>query len=414
MSKISDEFNVRTENAGEVRVTLTRRRVGGNLHYNFWINGEPYRNTCKTPVEREARSKARAAVLAAAGARSGTLTLKQAIADCLATRFPIDVKRKDQPKVKGVSSESSETYLDAKGRLQAFETFSGADTCLDALDLDGAINLVQRFVDHRRKTILIKKVELANGKIEEQQREISGRTIKGDQLVLSRFFAWLIKRRNESGQRVVPFKANPADAELLDMPAVETRVKPHLTDIEIDALIAAGKSSQLWPVIVLCLSGFRPKGACRQTWERLELDQAEPDALVKEKGDERQIPLSPWSAGELLAWKSARDASGRIWPMHHDTAHDEMAKIRKAGGLSKNTTLQACRRTTEYKLYKDGVSPQLAAKIMGHSVQTAERHYVRFHMLNARGAVQGLNFSATPAQKPTQENSTDYVNSYAV
>ena len=56
-------------------------------------------------------------------------------------------------------------------------------------------------------------------------------------------------------------------------------------------------------------------------------------------------------------------------------------------------TLQALRRTCEERLWKAGVSPQLAALILNHRVSTAERHYVDLRTLNATDAVQHLEWT---------------------
>lgn len=60
-----------------------------------------------------------------------------------------------------------------------------------------------------------------------------------------------------------------------------------------------------------------------------------------------------------------------VYPHHIELAHKELRLLRQAHGLPDSLTFGALRRLTYFRLYKAGVNPQLAARIMGNSVEIA-------------------------------------------
>ena len=354
-------------------------------HYVFYYNGKRHRGSTGKIEHADAIVFAHAEAEKVRDFKphpAGGLTLSAAIAKSLATRWPVEQAKDDAGE-----TVSNESYSDAKGRLTAFSESTG-ETSLSSLDFDGFTHMVQAYLDKRRAA------------------EMSGRTIKNDQLVISAFFSWLMKAKDEHGKRLVPqLKSNPAQKDLLTLPPAESVKLPDLNDVERKALIKAARGTELWPVVVLCLgAGFRPKGACVSPWSKFDLERG--TFTVMEKNVERVVPLSDWTWKELKTWTASHSidtASQTVWPYHHDTAHDQLAKLRTKHGLSARTTLQALRRTADTLLYAAGVNPQEAAGIMGHTIQTAERHYVRA-MATDRVKVQALDFtekdSAQPHKKP--------------
>lgn len=342
-------------------------------HYVFWYDGKRQRGSTGKLDWAEAKTVAVAEAEKVRDTKpqsTGGFTLKQAINSSLAQRWPIE-----HAAAEAGETVENESYMDAKGRLNGWSSFVGEDTSLGGLEFDAYTHLVQRYIDKRK----------ANG--------MKGRTIKNDQLVISNFFTSMMKLKTEDGKKVFPqLVHNPAAHNLLTMPEAETRKLPSLGNEEQKALIKAARGSELWPVIVLCLgAGFRPKGACRSPWSKFDLEQGV--FTVTEKGEERHVPLSDWTWKELKTWTASHrpaSASQTVWPYHHDTAHDVLEKLRTAHGLSARTTLQALRRTADTLLYAAGVNPQEAARIMGHTVQTAERRYVAFKAVD-RATVQALN-----------------------
>jgi hypothetical protein len=69
-----------------------------------------------------------------------------------------------------------------------------------------------------------------------------------------------------------------------------------------------------------------------------------------------------------------------------------MGKVKRAPGCA-HVTLQGLRRTFLHRLFEKDVSPQLAAKLAGNSVQTIQKHYVNMETMDARHVVNVLDFA---------------------
>jgi len=150
------------------------------------------------------------------------------------------------------------------------------------------------------------------------------------------------------------------------------------------------KAQRVFPVLILMQSGFRPAGCERICWN--DFDWQRKTVRTSEKNLERAIPLSNWASRELAAWKRkhAKHDTHRVYPHHIELAHKELRLLRQAHGLPDSLTFGALRRLTYFRLYKAGVNPQLAARIMGNSVEIAMRHYISLETLNAHKAVRAL------------------------
>ena len=217
-------------------------------HYVFYYNGKRHRGSTGKFEHADAKTVAQTEAEKIRDFKphpAGGLTLGAAIAKSIATRWPVEQVRADAGE-----TVNNESYSDAKGRLTAFSDSTGENTSLSSLDFDGFTHMIQAYVDKRR----------ADG--------MSGRTIKNDQLVISAFFTWLMKAKDEHGKRLVPqLRSNPAQKDLLTLPPAESVKLPDLNDVERKALIKVARGTELWPVIVLCLgAGFRH---CSVSWRRL-------------------------------------------------------------------------------------------------------------------------------------------------
>ena len=354
-------FSFLTNSACTVRIALERPPKAAAIYYRFTLYGRRHYKTTKTLDARQARRIAEGAANQAAVHGPGH-SISVLVQQYLAVRWP------------GGTDSENDSGSDARCRLQGFVEYSGQIVCLSS-DAGAMTDLIQRYVDKR----------LAD--------RLEGQTIKNDQTVLSAFFAWC-KRKFRLWQY------NPATAENLTLPKVTKRDREPLAYDSIVALLDVARDSELYPVLVLLLCGCRPRGAMRLTWEDIDLTHR----LVKptEKRVERVIPLGAWACAELfpLHWIS----TGKIWRYHHDTAHDELARIRKAHGLPKTLTLQALRRACEMQLWDSDVSPQRSAKIMGHSVVTAEKHYIKLAAMRAHQAAEHLDWSPKPSENSSEES----------
>jgi len=250
----------------------------------------------------------------------------------------------------------------------------------------GARSLVQKFIDQRKRD------------------GVSAQTIHNDRVVIHGLYAWLMQRE------LVAWNENPAHTskkqKKLDTPVVEHRISTPLTADEARGVVEAARENSAFPSIVLCLSGLRPRGTSRVRWSDVDLFKRTITTFEKSKG--RTIPLSLWAVKELAAWKATRPPASEddLIVSSHSWLYKWMHKITKA---HPGVTLQALRRAFLRKLYEDGVSPQLAAKLAGNSVTTIAKHYVSLETLDAHAVVDTLDFGhpqATPPQKPPQKNQT--------
>jgi integrase len=155
----------------------------------------------------------------------------------------------------------------------------------------------------------------------------------------------------------------------------------------------------IYPVIVLMCSGLRTVGCTRLQWKDLELNGQKPLVRVPlEKGLKRTVPLSQWAAEKLAAWKLKHPPKSdhfRVYPGDSNNAGRDLRTLR---GTNNKLTFGAMRRMASTRLYQAGVTPQLAAKIMGHSVRVALQHYVQMEAMNAHAAVQALDYATQPPQ----------------
>lgn len=346
----------------DVRVVLFRR--GQIIYYRFWWKGKRYRESTEKSIEREAREVARQEVerVAEVSIPVVSRTLKQCVDESIETRWP---------------SKEGRSYRDALNRLAAFQEFAKPDTIITAKSFDAVVSLVQRFCDKRRAD------------------KVSAQTIHNERTILSTFFTWMIKRK------WVGWANNPAAKNFLDVQKIEKTIATPLTVDELDAALEKARPTQAYPAIILCLgAGLRPVGPTRIKWT--DIDFTERRLIIVEKKKPRVIPISQWVVFELQRWRCGRIFSDDDFVISTQSVLYKWLKlIRKPG---ERFQLQAARRAFLFKLFSLGVKPQLAAKLAGNSVQTIEKHYLDLQTLDAKNVVDLLDFSATPAQKPTQGN----------
>lgn len=338
-------------------------------HYVFFHNGKRYRGSTGKIDQSEAEGVARSAaekVRDTVHHSAAALTLSAAIEECLLTRFP-DPQPEDR------------SYRDARNRLDAFAACVGKDTALSVLDVDAATALVQKYIDKRRAD------------------KISAQTIQNDRVVISKFFAWLMQRKRVNWQR------NPAHKSQLDTPKVARVAAPPVSDDAAMKLLKAARQSPAFPAIVLCLSGMRPRGASRITWKDVDLDTG--TIRPNEKGRERIIPLSDWAKGELKKWRASHPPHDESEPVisSHSALYKWMKSVKTSAGFEKGVSLQALRRTFLHRLFSAGVSPQVAAKLAGNSVQTIQKHYVDIGTMNANEAANVIDFSHRLTKRLTKK-----------
>ena len=360
--------------AGDVDYTLSRRKHGGNWHYVFWWKGVRYRESCGTTDHAAAKAIAERTILNAQRETScavptAAATLEKALWIFLDGRWPQrETRHRDRH------------YQDCLNRLDQFRHFAGDKLAFTSLSIDDARRLIQQYIDHRRG-----------------QGKAPG-TLHNDQKVLSAFCGWMMKRH------ATRWTANPADKKALDLPRQHVTPKPAALQDDVEMLLENAKNQSVYAVLVLMCSGLRPVGVTRLRWTDIHLGE-KPTVRVVEKSVTRIVPLSEWAREKLAAYKLRRppaDQEAKVFPFSSNYAG---ARIRALRGSS-TITLYALRRMAYTRLYQAGVSPQLAAKIMGNSVRVALRHYVDLEAMNAHEAVKALDFEKPP-QKPPHDTLTD-------
>lgn len=352
--RLSNAFLIELDNQ-RIRVVLERRKTGGPYHARWWHRGKLYWRSTKCHQERDAKAKSRTLLVEVIGIKRRPLTLAQAIADCIASRWP------DEAAMQAHYSH----YSVSKIQLEKFRDFEHPDLNLAALPFEDAIQLVQRFIDSRRA---------------------APQTIVGEQKVISRLFSWLIKKR------LVTWPANPAFVRFLELPRAHHAPRPPVSPADLKVLIVEAKKSAIWPAVLLCLAaGLRPVGTLRIM--RKDIDLVGARLTVTEKGRERQVPLNKWVVAELRAWLAIHPGAMLV-DYTRNSLYSHVKKIRDDNGLRPEVTLQGCRRTFISLCMDGGVSAEMVASIAGNSVAVIEKHYKDLRTMNATEAVKHLDLSA--------------------
>jgi len=253
-------------------------------------------------------------------------------------------------------------YVENSHLLKAF-MFITDDYNVEELLFDQAVDLVQVFVEYR------------------QLKGLAASSIDNGRRALSAFFTW------SGRKRLLPFGGNPAHRKNINMPALVTRCRRPVGQLDLVRLLALARETSIYPHILLCIAvGLRRVGASRVRSEHIDLEER--TLIVFEKRRERIVPLSEWFVRELKAYLERQP-----WQYFHpDTIGHRFQELRDAAGLPSHVTLQALRRTFLKKLFDAGVAPQLAASLAGNSIEVIQKHYVELETLNARSVVDVIRF----------------------
>lgn len=349
-----------------VRVQLYRRTPEGPFHATFFWRGKRHRISTDHHVEREARAAAKLAVQKASEEiqhnNANTLPLSKAVELFLNECWP---------------ERTGSTHRNIEGRINRFVLTVGADIDLVTTGFDPLIEIIQNYL---------------NGRVKAKK---TARTVVNEKLVLSRFFTWLSKRQ----PRLVPWRGNPASSAYLNIPQPQASARPPLPPAIQRRLIEATEGTVIWPMVVLCLgAGMRPIEAFRSHWDQIDIEQGLGPARAKRKA--RLVPLCPSLRTYLAGYRRPGEP---VWAGNFDRPHQILADIRTQAGLPKDVTFQAMRRTAAVRIARE-VDTMTYAMILGHSLATAEKHYLEAKalMLNDPLHPDAWPFSARPPQKAPQ------------
>jgi integrase len=344
------------------RIAVHLRRRGALWHADFHRAGLRRRLALKTPDAREARRLAETRILADLQPDSAPWTLAAAVARYLAECWP------------DPSSSAHPTARDHRYRLALF---AGAAPAGLSLTNPAAVRLsVAEFLRTRAA-------------------KVAAQTVVNDQRVLSRFCRWVM----QSGLGL-DWPYNPAAAERQKIPRILRRPGPAADPADVAALLEdlRARRHELWPVVVLALSGARRCGACRARWSDLKADRK---LHLVEKGRPHVPPLGEWAWRQLSAARGqplpVADAS-TIWP-YSPNALTHALKRESARALGHSVSWSQLRRAVESRLDEAAAEVRAAAEVMGHSVAVADRHYRQGGTPQAAAAADRLDWSAPAARK---------------
>lgn len=359
-----DAENLAVEtDAGAVRVRLYWHPRGASWYYRFWMRGKQHHAATGADILSKARVAAIQAVRKAerAAGDGSPLTVAGAIDLSLLARWP-------------KSETLDRSYTGAKNRLKQFERYADGDTDLSSLSLDETIDLVQAYLRHRQKA------------------GVAATTIRNDQLALSGFFAWLIREQRAR----IGYRVNPASRKLLTLPRHVQRAQPPLSSAVQLAVLKAARGHETWPAVVLALgAGLRGIEIARLRWHDVDGDLKL--ARVGAKNKERLVPLPGRVLAELAALKKA--GWPKPWRMGSHSMHDELSSLRASRGLPDAVTMQALRRSAAFRLSRE-LSPLDYARVLGHTLNVAQRHYLAFGSYGAAAAGNVLAPADWPETEP--------------
>jgi integrase len=348
-------------------------------HYTFWRDGKRHRGSTGKLDHAEAVAVARGAaekVMTTVQHSATALTIAQAVEAYKNTRWPEGERA------------GNRTYQDFKSRLAALVAWTG-DTALSTMDAEEARKLTQRYINNR------------------SAKGASGQTLLNDRLVLSRFFASLIK------DGTVAWTFNPAAHDRLTLKRIDRHDPKQVTDKDLETLLREAKGRAVYPLIVLCLgAGLRPAEASRVAWRDINFDTGTITVFGKSRG--RTPIMSAWIRSELEALQTASpdaDTASRLFPHNSFTAFDWFADVRKAAKLPDDVSLQSLRRAAARRSAPRMTMMQYAA-YFGHSLAVAQRHYIGYG-LDGQGNtvnVSGLDFSDISKKASAPPNKAPHKN----
>lgn len=343
--------------AGEVMVTLEQPPKGAAWYYRFILDGKRVYKTTGEEAPSKAESIARVAVKD--HAQKGTVVKTHSLGD-LVSQYLEECKGR----------HAASTNFERTRHLTAFQNQYGAHLPQSE---EAATTLVQKYISKASSNF-----EYRKGRI-----------------VLSGFFSWMMQKR------LMPWRVNPAAANFFERRPIPRKIRPVIEEHELRKLFHAAKATQVYPAIILVLSGLRPVSLDRVAWDSITWEP--PRIRTEEKGNQRLQALSAWAAGELKEWKAAN--ADKPLSVGVSITHRMMKMLRQLVGLPDHVTLQGLRRFTDFHLYQKGVSPQIAAKVLDHLPSTAQKHYVDYQTLDAKEAIHLLDFSEKGAPKSSEKAS---------
>jgi len=206
-----------------------------------------------------------------------------------------------------------------------------------------------------------------------------------ERVVVGTFFNFAKSKRWYRGENPAGGKLHRQRKPRRGFVIPERRTTPE----EDQALRREGHKSPVWPVLLLTRwAGMRRGEACAIRWSEIDLQQGCADVMGHEGGRKhpRRVWLAPWVVMQLRSMKPAwlpRDGDIPIWPHHPDSATELLGELCDEH-LDRKISFNDLRASFATDCYEHGLSAEQESKIVGHSPEVANKHYLEYEAKEAR------------------------------
>jgi len=230
--------------------------------------------------------------------------------------------------------------------------------------------------------------EIVADYLRSRARRWSAATVRADQRYLHHWFGWLIR------EQLAPWPENPADRRLVDLPESERHTPEVLSPDEDAALAKALRGSRLWRLYCLMRwCGLRTGEALALEWRDVDLARSLLRIRETKTHRDRQIPIPDGLRREMQCWSRgsrfvAPSPTGKRW-CRRNALRGWVQTIQEAKLPQSCQRPYVLRRTCISRALEAGLSPALAAKLFGHSIETMMRYYANVGIEDAAKYLSG-------------------------
>ena len=208
------------------------------------------------------------------------------------------------------------------------------------------------------------------------------RTVEGELIALRAAWRWA----REAGH------VENRELPVVRLKSVTRRETPPPSQATIQAALAHLSGWRRLAVLLLEGTGCRRGEIATLTWSRVNLERRE--IRVIGKTGARLVPISSFLAAELEGCPRQGD---RVFPQVMRNLPREIGKACKAAGVP-HFSPQGLRKVAVGRLLRSGVDLATEAKLLGHSIQTAFKHYYEADEEVRREAMARAGLGEAPAQ----------------
>lgn len=223
-------------------------------------------------------------------------------------------------------------------------------------------------------------------------RELSARTVNSYRQDVVAFANWCVSvgrlRRNRF-EKIAKFRESAR---------TKRRDRRALRDDEVERLLQAGGESgrRLWYALAV-MAGLRLGEIRRLMWGDIDLDGAVLVVREGKNGHDDEVPLHPELVRELravrpLGARSVDPVCARNLNQRQRVRDFERARILSPDERGRVADFHALRTTFATRLAREGVSPQLAQRLLRHAdIGTTMKYYTRLETEDAARALSEVS-----------------------